>query len=173
MAVVPQLSDAEITSLLEIPHPSKTMGEAIYGSTKVFADYEALPGETYLGMVHGIVHESSVSFVAVLLALRALRKGFDCALYFFGIGSLNCLATRGFPDVGSEIFPGMRNENNQLTKFIDEGGKVYACRLGLALHGAREQDLPEGVIPCHPLDMQDAMIEYSRKNAIINTTWMF
>jgi hypothetical protein len=34
-----------------------------------------------------MVHESSVSFVAVLLALRALRKGFDSALYFFGIGS--------------------------------------------------------------------------------------
>ncbi len=126
MAVVPQLSDAEITSLLEIPHPSKAMGEAIYG----------------------------------------------CAPYFFGVGSLNCLATRGFPDVGSEIFPGMRRENNQLTKFIDEGAKVYACRLGLALHGAREEDLVEGVIPCHPLDMQDAMIAYSRKNAIINTTWM-
>jgi uncharacterized repeat protein (TIGR04044 family) len=173
MAVEPKLSDAEIASLLEIPHPAKEHGEAIYGSTKVFPDYEAQPGETYLGMVHGIVHESSVSFVAVLLALRALRKGFDSSLYFFGIGSLNCLATRGFPDVGSEIFPGMRNANNQIAKFVDEGGRVYACRLGLALHGAREEDLIDGVIPCHPLDMQDAMIEYSRKNAIINTTWMF
>jgi uncharacterized repeat protein (TIGR04044 family) len=114
-----------------------------------------------------------VSFVAVLLAIRAQRKGFDSALYFFGIGALNCLATRGFPDIGSEIFPGMRNENNQLAKFIDEGGKVFACRLGLSLHGAREEDLMEGVIPCHPLDMQDAMIEYSRKGALINTTWMF
>jgi uncharacterized repeat protein (TIGR04044 family) len=114
-----------------------------------------------------------VSFVAVLLAIRAQRKGFDSALYFFGIGALNCLATRGFPDIGSEIFPGMRNENAQLAKFIDEGGKVFACRLGLSLHGAREEDLMEGVIPCHPLDMQDAMIEYARKGAIINTTWMF
>jgi uncharacterized repeat protein (TIGR04044 family) len=173
MAVEPKLSDAEIASLMEIPHPSKSVGESIYGATKVFPDYQAEPGETYLGMVHGIVHESSVSFVAVLLALRAQRKGFDSALYFFGIGALNCLATRGFPDIGSEIFPGMRNENNQLAKFIDEGGKVFACRLGLSLHGAREEDLMEGVIPCHPLDMQDAMIEYARKGAIINTTWMF
>ena len=31
----------------------------------------------------------------------------------------------------------------------------------------------EGVIPCHPLDLQDAMIEYARKGALINTTWMF
>ena len=86
-----------------------------------------------------------------------------------GWGEIWC----NFPTVGAELFPGMRNENNQLGKFIEEGGKVFACRLGLALHGAREEDLMEGVIPCHPLDMQDAMIEYSRKGAIINTTWMF
>ena len=122
MAVEPQLSDAAIASLMEIPHPSKEMGESIYGETKVFPDYQAEPGETYLGMVHGIVHESSVSFVAVLLAIRAQRKGFDSALYFFGIGALNCLATRGFPDIGSEIFPGMRNENSQIEKFLEEGG---------------------------------------------------
>lgn len=170
---VATLSEQEMASLLEIPHPTKAVGESIYGSTKVFPDYQAEPGETYLGMVHGIAHESSVSFVAVLLAIRALRKGFDSALYFFGIGSLNCLHTRGLPTVGAEVFPGMRNENDQLERFISEGGKVYACRLGLALHGAREEDLMEGVIPAHPLDMQDAMIEYSRKGAIINTTWMF
>ena len=49
------------------------------------------------------MHESSVSFVAVLLGLRALKKGFDTALYFFGIGALNCLETRGFPTIGDEI----------------------------------------------------------------------
>ncbi|HET9073853.1 MAG TPA: MSMEG_0572/Sll0783 family nitrogen starvation response protein [Solirubrobacteraceae bacterium] len=157
---------------MEIAHPTKALGASIYGSTKVFPDYSANPGDTYLGMVHGIVHESSVSFVAVLLGLRAIRKGFDSSLYFFGIGALNCLATRGFPTVGHELFPGMRNENGQLTTFMEEGGKVYACRLGLSLHGAREQDLMEGVIPAHPLDMQDAMIEFARKGAIINTTWM-
>src|SRR5204862_2225361 len=99
MAVEPKLSDAEIASLMEIPHPSKGTGESIYGATKVFPDYRAEPGETYLGMVHGIVHESSVSFVAVLLGLRALKKGFDTALYFFGIGALNCLETRAFPTI--------------------------------------------------------------------------
>ena len=160
-------------SLAEIAHPSQPKGTNLYGSTKIFPDYQAENGESYFTLVHGIAHESSVSFVAVLLAIRALRKGFDSALYFFGIGSLNCLATRGFPTIGNELFPGMRNENAQLTRFIEEGGKVFACRLGLALHGAREEDLMEGVIPCHPLDMQDAMIEYSRKGAIINTTWMF
>ncbi|MEA2193172.1 MAG: hypothetical protein QOI73_3293 [Solirubrobacteraceae bacterium] len=67
MAVEPQCSDAAITSLMEIPHPSKGVGESIYGETKVFPDHQ----------------------------------------------------------------------NNQLAKFIEEGGRVFACRLGLALHGAR------------------------------------
>jgi uncharacterized repeat protein (TIGR04044 family) len=173
MAIAPTLNDQETASIAEIPHPSKDLGESIYGATKVFPDYQAEKGESYIGFVHGITNESSVSLVAVLQAIRAQRKGFDTALYFFGIGSLNALHTRGFPTIGAEIFPGMRNENGQLERFLQEGGKVYACRLGLALHGAREEDLMAGVIPCHPLDMQDAMIEYSRKGAIINTTWMF
>jgi len=80
MAVEPQLSDAAIASLMEIPHPSKEMGASNYGATKVFPDNQAEPGETYLGMVHGIVHGSSVSFVAVLLAIRAQRKGFESAI---------------------------------------------------------------------------------------------
>lgn len=173
MAVEPKLRDEEITSLMEIPHPTKGIGESIYGQTKVFPDYQAEPGETYLGMVHGIVHESSVSFVAVLLAIRALRKGFDSALYFFGIGSLNCLATRGFPTTGASAFPGEQNINDSLKTFMKEGGKVYCCRFGLSLHGAREEDLIEGVIPTHPLDVQDALIHYARKGAIINSTYMF
>jgi uncharacterized repeat protein (TIGR04044 family) len=173
MATEPKLNDQEMASLMEIPHPVKEMGDAIYGSTKVFPDYQAESGESYLGLVHGIVHESSVSFVAVLQGIRAQKKGFEAALYFFGIGSLNCLQTRGFPTIGNEIFPGMRNENNVLERFIREGGKVYACRLGLSLHGAREEDLIEGVIPCHPNDLQDAMIEYTRKGALINASWMF
>jgi uncharacterized repeat protein (TIGR04044 family) len=173
MAVEQKLTDAEMASLSEIPHPSKQLGESVLGSTKVFPDYQAEEGEAYLGMVHGITHESSVSLVAVLLGIRALRKGFDSALYFFGIGALNCIHNRGVPNIGDEIFPGMRNENNQIETFIREGGKAYACRLGLSLHGSREEDLMAGVIPCHPLDMQDAMIEYHRKGALINTSWMF
>ena len=35
MAVAPQLSDVEITCLLEIPHPAKAIGESIYATTKV------------------------------------------------------------------------------------------------------------------------------------------
>ena len=173
MAVEAKLSDTEIASLMEIAHPSKAPGESIYGKTKVFPDYQAEPGETYLGMVHGIAHESSVSFVAILQATRALRKGFESAIYFYGPGSLNCLATRGFPTTGNSAFPGEHNINDSLKTFISEGGKVYCCRFGLSLHGAREEDLIEGVIPTHPLDVQDALIHYARKGAIINSTYMF
>lgn len=93
----PKLSEQEIASLMEIPHPSRDKGESLYGSTKVFPDYQAEGNETYFGLVHGITNESSVSLVAVLMGLRALRKGFDSALYFYGIGALNCVQTRGFP----------------------------------------------------------------------------
>ncbi|WP_345383948.1 MSMEG_0572/Sll0783 family nitrogen starvation response protein, partial [Pseudonocardia yuanmonensis] len=88
------LTDLEKQSLEEIPHPSMPEGSSIYGGTKVFPDYQAENGETYFTLVHGIAHESSVSFVAILQATRALRKGFESAIYFYGPGSLNCLATR-------------------------------------------------------------------------------
>ena len=67
-------------SLEEIPHPSLPKGSNIYGSTKIFPDYKAENGESYFTLVHGIAHESSVSFVAVLQATRALRKGFESAM---------------------------------------------------------------------------------------------
>ncbi|MCW2778937.1 MAG: hypothetical protein JWN17_2662, partial [Frankiales bacterium] len=33
--------------------------------------------------------------------------------------------------------------------------------------------LLDGVIPTHPLDVQDALITYANKGAIINSTYMF
>ncbi|AHK34773.1 hypothetical protein OPAG_01908 [Rhodococcus opacus PD630] len=159
-------------SLGEIPHPALPKGSNIYGSTKIFPDYKAEDGESYFTLVHGIAHESSVSFVAVLQATRALRKGFESAIYFYGPGALNCLATRGFPTTGDNGFPGEQNINDALATFISEGGTVFACRFGLALHGGREEDLIEGVVPAHPLDVQDAIIHYSRKGAVINSTYM-
>ncbi|MFG6278837.1 MSMEG_0572/Sll0783 family nitrogen starvation response protein [Microbacterium sp. 5K110] len=158
-------------SLNEIPHPSLPKGSNLYGSTKVFPDYQAENGEAYFTLVHGIPHESSVSFVAVLQATRALRKGFESAIYFYGPGTLAAMATRGFPTTGDSGFPGELNMNGSIETFIKEGGTVFACRFGMALHGLREEDLIEGVIPCHPLDVQDALIHYARKGAIINSTY--
>lgn len=159
-------------SIGEIPHPSLPKGSNMYGSTKIFPDYQAEPGESYLTLVHGIAHESSVSFVAILQATRALRKGYESVLYFYGPGSMNCIATRGFPTTGDSAFPGEQNMNDSLATFIKEGGTVFCCRFGLSLHGLREEDLIEGVVPCHPLDVQDALIHYARKGAIINSTYM-
>ncbi len=116
------LTDLEQKSLNEIPHPALSEGSSIYGGTKVFPDYQAEEGQSYFTLVHGIAHESSVSFVAVLQATRALRKGFESAIYFYGPGSLNCLATRGFPTTGNSAFPGEHNINNSLGTFIQEGG---------------------------------------------------
>ncbi|MTD14369.1 MSMEG_0572 family nitrogen starvation response protein [Nakamurella sp. YIM 132087] len=159
-------------SLAEIPHPSLPKGSNIYGSTKIFPDFQAEPGQSYFTLVHGIAHESSVSFVAILQATRALRKGFESAMYFYGPGAMNCIANRGFPTTGDNAFPGEQNINGALETFIAEGGTVFCCRFGLSLHGLREEDLIAGVIPSHPLDVQDALIYYARKGAIINSTYM-
>lgn len=158
-------------SLSEIPHPSHNAGTSIYGSTKIFPDYQAENGESYLTLIHGIPHESSVSFVAILQATRALRKGFESAIYFYGPGTLACMATRGFPTTGDSGFPGEQNMNGAIETFVKEGGTVFCCRFGMALHGLREEDLIAGVTPSHPLDVQDALIHYARKGAIINSTY--
>ncbi|CAN5564014.1 MSMEG_0572 family nitrogen starvation response protein [soil metagenome] len=163
---------ANITkSLGEIPHPSQGAGANLYGSTKIFPDYQASEGQSYLTLVHGIPHESSVSFVAILQATRALRKGFESAIYFYGPGTLACMDTRGFPTTNDEAFPGNQNMNNSIKTFIAEGGTVFCCRFGLALHGCREEDVIAGVIPAHPLDVQDAVIHYANKGAIINSVY--
>ena len=167
-----ELADNIAKSKAEIPHPSLPKGSNIYGSTKIFPDYQGEEGESFFTLVHGIAHESSVSFVAILQATRALRKGFESVLYFYGPGSMNCISTRGFPTTGDSAFPGEQNINGAIETFIAEGGTVFCCRFGLALHGNREEDLIEGVIPCHPLDVQDAVIHYARKGAIINSTYM-
>lgn len=158
-------------SLAEIPHPSQAKGTNLYGGTKIFPDYQASEGQSYLTLVHGIPHESSVSFVAILQATRALRKGFESVLYFYGPGTLACMDTRGFPTTGDVAFPGNQNMNDSIKTFVKEGGTVFCCRFGLALHGCREEDVIEGVIPCHPLDVQDCVIHYANKGAIINSVY--
>ncbi len=167
-----EIAAAAATSAAEIPHPSLPEGSNLYGSTKIFPDYQAEGDEYYLTLVHGIAHESSVSFVACLQATRALRKGYKSVMYFYGPGAMNCMATRGFPTTGNSAFPGEHNINGQLATFISEGGTVFCCRFGMSLHGLREEDLIAGVIPSHPLDVQDALIHYARKGAIINSTYM-
>lgn len=166
-----QIAEAIAKSVAEIPHPSLPKGSNLYGSTKIFPDYQAEEGQSWFTLIHGIAHESSVSFVACLQAIRAQRKGYEAVLYFYGPGAMNCMSTRGFPTAGDSAFPGEQNINEAIATFISEGGTVFCCRFGLSLHGLREEDLIEGVIPCHPLDVQDAAIHYARKGAIINSVY--
>ena len=134
-----------------------------------------LPGRARRGLLHaGPRHRARVvgELRGDLAGHPGAAEGLRDRDLLLRPGSLNCLATRGFPTTGNSAFPGEHNINDSLKTFIEEGGKVYCCRFGLSLHGAREEDLIEGVIPTHPLDVQDALIHYTRKGAIINSTYM-
>jgi uncharacterized repeat protein (TIGR04044 family) len=79
---------------------------------------------------------------------------------------------RGFPTLGDEAFPGAQNFNNQLKKFMSEGGKVYACRFALqALYGHGEPSLIEGIVPISPLDVLDIQLVHRKENAFVLSTW--
>ena len=162
-----------------MPQPTVSMERPAEGAylfnteEKVFEDIQANPGEKAFVFIHTVPYEGSVALVNLLTATRLVRKGFDVTIVLYGPGVLLASGTRGYPSVGQEAFPGHLAINNQIKTFIGEGGKVYCCRFGLSLHGLREEDLIEGVIPAHPLDIQDCIIEYARKGAIINSTYLF
>jgi uncharacterized repeat protein (TIGR04044 family) len=139
---------------------------------KVFPDIQAEPGEKAYVFVHSVPFENSVALVNMLTATRLVRKGFDLSIILFGPGSLMASATRGFPKVGDEAFPGGLNYNKQLQTIMDEGGKVYACRFSAAaLYGMREVDMMEGVKPIHPRDVLDAGLQAYREKAFVMHTW--
>ncbi|MDX1669427.1 MAG: hypothetical protein R3194_08425, partial [Limnobacter sp.] len=73
----------------------------------------------------------------------------------------------------NELDKRLRNNiNNQIKKFIGEGGKVYACRFALqALYGHGEPSLIEGIQPISPLDVLDLKLIHVRENAVIVDTW--
>lgn len=148
-------------------------GDAIVDyEDKVFEDIQAEPGEKAYVFMHTVPFEGSVGIVNMLTCTRINRKGFDTSLVLFGPGSLMASASRGYPKVGDEAFPGHMNYNNQLQTFMNEGGKVYACRFSAAaLYGMREVDMIEGVKPINPLDVLDATLTARREGALIMQTW--
>jgi uncharacterized repeat protein (TIGR04044 family) len=148
-------------------------GDAIVDyEEKVLPDYEAESGEKAYVFMHTVPFEGSVGLVNMLTVTRINRKGFDTSLVLYGPGSLMASATRGFPKVGDEAFPGHLNYNNQLKTLMDEGGKVYACRFSAAaLYGMRESDMMEGVKPIHPRDILDFNIQAKREGALVLATW--
>ncbi|MCL4298775.1 MAG: MSMEG_0572 family nitrogen starvation response protein [Anaerolineae bacterium] len=148
-------------------------GDAIINlEDKLFPDYKAKDGEKALIMMHTVPFEGSVGLVNMLTTTRICRKGFDTSFVLYGPGVLMAAATRGFPVIGKEGFPGNLAINNQLKVIVKEGGKIYACRFAMAaLYGMREADLIEGVKPFHPLDVLDILIENWRAGALVISTW--
>lgn len=138
---------------------------------KVFEDVKAAPGEKALVTFHTVAFEGSIGFVNMLQATRLKRKGFDTSVLLYGPG-VTLGVQRGFPTLGDEAFPGHQNFNNQLTKFMDEGGKVYACRFALqALYGHGEPSLIPGIRPINPLDVLDLILLHRKDDAFMMHTW--
>src|SRR6201992_3957488 len=118
---------------------------------KVFEDVKAQPGEKALVTFHTVAFEGSIGFVNLLQATRLQRKGFETSILLYGPG-VTLRVQRGCPARGDEASPGHQNFNNQIPRFMAEGGKVYACRFALqALYGHGEPSLIPGIIPISPL----------------------
>jgi uncharacterized repeat protein (TIGR04044 family) len=165
------------TTHTEFPMPKVTKAPTQKGDhlvdyeEKVFEDVKAEPGEKALVTFHTVAFEGSIGFVNLLQATRLQRKGFDTSILLYGPG-VTLGVKRGFPTIGDEAFPGHQNFNNQITKFIAEGGKVYACRFALqALYGHGEGSLIEGIRPISPLDVLDIVLLHRKANAFILDTW--
>src|SRR5260370_39808583 len=89
---------------------------------KVFEDVKAETGEKALVTFHTVAFEGSIGLVNMLQALRLQRKGFASSILLYG-PALTLGVHRGFPKLVDDAFPGHQNFNNQLTKFMGEGGK--------------------------------------------------
>lgn len=138
---------------------------------KVFEDVKAKPGEKALVTFHTVAFEGSIGLVNLLQATRLLRKGFETSVLLYGPG-VTLGVQRGFPTLGDEAFPGHQAINKQVGKFLEEGGKVYACRFALqALYGHGEPSLIPGIRPISPLDVLDLILLHKRDNAVIINTW--
>jgi uncharacterized repeat protein (TIGR04044 family) len=138
---------------------------------KVFEDVKAKPGEKALVTFHTVAFEGSIGLVNILQALRLQRKGFKTTVLLYGPG-VTLGVQRGFPKLGDEPFPGAQNFNNQLDKFMTEGGEVYACRFALQmLYGHGEPSLIPGIRPISPLDVLDLVLLHRRDDAFMLHTW--
>lgn len=155
-----------------VERPRNQNGEHLVDfEEKVFEDVKATPGQKALITFHTVAFEGSIGLVNMLQATRLQRKGFETSILLYGPG-VTLGVMRGFPRLGDEAFPGHQNFTNQLKKFMEEGGKVYACRFALqALYGHGEGALVEGIRPINPLDVLDCVLLHKRDNAVIIDTW--
>jgi len=158
-------------AMVTVPRPSE--GDSLVNlDEKLYPDYKAEPGQRALVMMHTVAFEGSVGLVNMLTTTRIARKGFDTTLALYGPGVLMAAAGRGFPVVGKEGFPGNLAFNRQLQTIMDEGSKIHACRFAMAaLYGMRESDLMAGIVPYHPLDVLDCLIDHWKDGSLIIATW--
>jgi uncharacterized repeat protein (TIGR04044 family) len=159
------------------PMPAVTKAPNVTGEhlvdyeEKVFEDVKAEPGEKALVTFHTVAFEGSIGFVNLLQATRLKRKGYETSVLLYGPG-VTLGVQRGFPTLGDEAFPGHQNFNKQIVKFMEEGGKVYACRFALqALYGHGEGALIPGITPINPLDVLDIVLLHKKAGAVILDTW--
>lgn len=159
--------------MVEIAGERVPAGQAIVDHEhKVLPDYEAEPGQSAYIFMHTVPFEGSVGLVNMLTCTRIRRKGFETNLILYGPGSLMAAATRGYPNVGDEAFPGNQSYNKQIQTLMDEGAHVYACRFSAAaLYGMREIDMIPGVQPINPRDVLDFTIQAYREHALVLNTW--
>ncbi|HMX54444.1 MAG TPA: MSMEG_0572 family nitrogen starvation response protein [Plasticicumulans sp.] len=155
-----------------VTRPAHATGEYLVDyEEKVFEDVKAAPGEKALVTFHTVAFEGSIGLVNLLQATRLQRKGYETTILLYGPG-VTLGVQRGFPTLGDEAFAGHQNYAKQLTRFMQEGGKVYACRFALqALYGHGEGALVEGIRPIHPLDVLDLMLLHRKAGAVILDTW--
>ncbi|AVQ82315.1 MULTISPECIES: MSMEG_0572/Sll0783 family nitrogen starvation response protein [Variovorax] len=156
----------------KVTRPRNEKGEYLVDyEEKVFEDVKAEPGEKALVTFHTVAFEGSIGFVNLLQATRLRRKGYETSVLLYGPG-VTLGVQRGFPTLGDEAFPGHQNFNKQIVKFMEEGGKVYACRFALqALYGHGEGALIEGITPINPLDVLDLVLLHKKAGAVILDTW--
>jgi uncharacterized repeat protein (TIGR04044 family) len=141
-------------------------------SEKLFPDIQANDGESAYTFMHTVPYEGSVGLVNLMTTTRVQRKGFKTHLVLYGPAILMASASRGYPKVGDDAFPGNQAINRQIQTFLDEGGTVYACRFAAgALYGFPENLWMEGVTPIHPLDVLDITLTAWRAKAFQLNTW--
>jgi len=139
---------------------------------KLYPDHQAKAGEKALFLIHSVPYEGSVAGINMLTAIRTKKKGYDTTVLFYGPAS-GIPVYRGWPNVGDDGYgAGIQLYPNLVNRMMSEGIKVLACRFSAAaLLGQNESNFLEGVIPIHPTDILDIVIEHHRAGAMMFSTW--
>lgn len=139
---------------------------------KLYPDHKAKPGEKALFLIHSVPYEGSVAGINMLTAIRTKKKGYDTTVLFYGPAS-GIPVYRGWPNVGDDGYgAGIQLYPNLVNRMISEGINVLACRFSAAaLLGQNESSFLEGVVPIHPTDILDIVIEHHRAGGLIFSTW--